>query len=399
MKRNRKYNIFGWLAASALLLTTACADNATYDLGQGDINAPNNTVTFTVMPQYQIAATRAAGDLDTQNKTIGLGQKANVLIFTVYEEKTGEDGTTTYTPVKEFYKNNKVPGFEAKGQYQNAIDFNGEPVTLQFVVTDSMKNNKYRVAFWAQNKETKAYDTKDLLKVQVNYTDEAGENMLNNDEARDAFCAVSEPFDSETRDVKTVTLRRPLAQINVGTVGWDYEGAAALKPVATSYTESTITLRGVAQFYDVVHGKALVDEKHEKAKVTFKYSTIPAFINVSEDSLKNHLTYKPFECEEYLKVKLYSEEDEPYINYVGWGQFDEYRQGITGGTHGYTTEDDTKTKYTNDEYPETEVFKYLSMSYVLVPEEQQEEQETPEAEKSLAPSICAASRMLAGMLR
>lgn len=374
MKRNRKYNIFGWLAASALLLTTACADNATYDLAQDNSNAPN-TVTLTVKPQYQIAATRgeAENHLDTKNGTIGKGLMADVLIFTVYQ--VNNDGT--YTPVKEFFKDNKVGDFEAnKDEYQNAIAFNGQPVTLQFVVTDAM-NAQYKVAFWAQNKDTKAYNTKDLRKVKVNYTDEKGNLMLNNDENRDAFCGVSETFDRNTRTMQEVILRRPLAQINVGTVGWDYEGAAALKPTATSYTQSTITLNGVAQFYDVVNGKVLVDNEKDMptANVTFDFGTIPAFINVSDDSLQNHLTYKPFYCEEYLRVKL--DQKEGYKKYVGWGQFEEYRQGITtttGGQYGYTEENDTKAKYTNDEYPETEEFKYLSMSYVLVPEPK-----TPEA--------------------
>ena len=134
MKYNRKHNMFGWLAASALLLTTACSDNVALDVAQGDTNGAN-TVTFTIMPQTQELGTRADGDIETGNKYISDGTKADVLIFAVY--KKGTDGT--WTPDPEFCKGNLTGGLlsdGALGNAQNAIKVDQYPVTVQLYVTD-----------------------------------------------------------------------------------------------------------------------------------------------------------------------------------------------------------------------------------------------------------------------
>lgn len=378
MKQYRKNNFFGWLAASLLLLTTSCADNT--DVLQGNNGA--NTVSFTVRPQYQTTGTRAEGDILTGNNYISTGSEANVLIFAVYEVTEDANGNITeYTLAEEFGKGSQVEGFTVKDG-QNAIPFDGKPVTLQFVFENPEK--KYQVAFWAQNQATEAYNTADLQDVKVNYTrthynmDQSG-NLTpvqvpasNNDETRDAFCAVSEVVSSSTTDRQEVTLRRPLAQVNVGTAGWDYEGAAALKPSATSYTKSTITLKGVAQEYNILTGKVI----GETTDVTFDFAHLPAFSRVYGTTEWNaeNLTYTPIEKEEYLKVNLDKDTDDEgmpiYHPYVGWEQFDEYRLGITGedSQYGYKEDDDTKSKYLDGIYPDTEIFKYLSMCYVLVPE-------------------------------
>ena len=67
------------------------------------------------------------------------------------------------------------------------------------------KGQTYRVAFWAQNPECEAYTISDDMKVTIDY---AG---VNNDELRDAFTAVTEPFTVDGDNVVSVVLRRPFA--------------------------------------------------------------------------------------------------------------------------------------------------------------------------------------------
>lgn len=346
MKRNNIQNIFGWMPASLLLLfATACSESI-IDTANVNSNVPN-VVTFTVNTESNTVSTRA-GEETTYH--ISDGSHADVLIYAVYSVTKNSDGTETLTLEEEFGKNSTINSVTA-GTGQVILSPTSYPHKIKLSLDPS---KEYRVAFWAQNSKTSAYDTQDLKNVKVNYS-----NAANNDELRDAFCAISGEITYLT-EKETVTLRRPLAQVNVGTTGWDYEGAAILKPSSVSYTQSQITLKGVAQYYDVTAGKAIVDKtEHLTTDVTFDYARIPAFINVSDDDFKNNLTYSPFENEEYLKVKLY--EGDGYKSYVSWNDYQNYKAKLAENKKKETPEDLPKL-------PETEMFKYLSMCYVLVPE-------------------------------
>ena len=74
----------------------------------------------------------------------------------------------------------------------------------------------YTTVFWAQNKSCKAYTVSEDMNVTVDY------NGINNDETRDAFFA-SVTFKVEKGKTVNVMLRRPFAQINVGSYPFDYE--------------------------------------------------------------------------------------------------------------------------------------------------------------------------------
>ena len=81
------------------------------------------------------------------------------------------------------------------------------------------KGKTYKVAFWAQNSACEAYTVSDDMKVTINY------EGVNNDETRDAFFVVSEPFTVDASTNVSVVLRRPFAQVNVGAFPWDLEYA------------------------------------------------------------------------------------------------------------------------------------------------------------------------------
>lgn len=375
MKRNRKHNLLGWLAASTLLLTTACAGISDLDMAQKNDGGPT-TVTFTIQPQSMASGMRASGDLNTRNTIISEGDSIDVLIFAVYKV-TEDNGKTKYEIVEKYGKDDqtkngkftKNDGTSLLTKGQTAIDANKTdyPMTLQFLMEGE---DEYQVAFWAQCSETDAYDTRDMAKVEVKYSTTADGktvNYLNNTERRDAFCAVSQKFTAKTKQTEDIILRRPLAQVNVGTTGWDYEGAAVLRPGSVSYTQSTMTLKGVAKYYNVLEKRTLakndlVNGESATTDVTFDYFRLPAFINVPEKNWK-YPQIHPFyqktstgdsvRVEEFLTIDLNKDND--IDSYVGWTDYDQYRK-------------DKKEDYQAGKLPATEQFKYLSMCYILVPE-------------------------------
>ena len=440
MKRNRKNNLLAWMSASALVWTTACSDDV--DLGTAtDTFGTNggNLITFVIAPEQQNAGTRA-GDGETSAATptkpysIGDGTNADVLIFAIYEvgeyiEKDGEiTGTGYYTLTEEFKNPSDVTGTEGceikLGYGQNAVwvkNLTKTPYKLQ-IAADPEK--VYQIVLWAQNHASKAFDTTDLEKVEVKYSD-TNNPLKNNDELRDAFCA-SKPFFGNTKDPVYVTLRRPLAQINVGSAGWDYESTARLEPDKVFYTTSQITLKGVARFYNVTTGRTytksgldqyneqhpvkdeegnvIIKDEEATTNVTLAFNTIPALMHISEEDF----SHEQHPLEEFLRVTLYSDEvhnankddldENGYFKYVDWAAYDQFivdkewserEDRNPGSSDGETSGDDDPesegdgddtddapesegdgddTDTVEETHPKTETFKYLSMTYVLVPE-------------------------------
>lgn len=74
----------------------------------------------------------------------------------------------------------------------------------------------YKAVIWAQSSKCEAYTISDDMVVSVDYTG------VNNDENRDAFFGVSDPFILSESAV-SVTLKRPFAQLNIGTFPFDWE--------------------------------------------------------------------------------------------------------------------------------------------------------------------------------
>lgn len=351
MKHKQLHILFAWLSA-ALLLAAACMETG---LEGPRPEQEAGIVSVRLQIQNQGILTKADGAAsDTPLPHISDGTKANQLILAVYSSDS-EKGT--YTPSnhkgKVTVQNVEDDAYTSAWEdnqmtltFKNSGAFTGEEngLTLKIRVEGG---KYYKLVCWAQNSECKAFNTEKLTQVYVDYS-----KVKNNDELCDAFCKASEPFNSEAKSL-TVVLRRPFAQINVGTAGWDYEGAAILKPGPVTYTESAITLFGVAQCYDVLNGTAVVNKEIENQKlmdVTFDYATIPAFYNIPpEDNGK--FNYSPYDNEEYLRIL----DGKPY---VGW---DDYKS--------WSIKEQNGTLEGSDADPfDTETFKYLSMCYVLVPE-------------------------------
>ena len=123
------------------------------------------------------------------------------------------------------------------------------------------KGQTYRVAFWAQNPECEAYTISDDMKVTIDY---AG---INNDELRDAFTAVTEPFTVDGDNVISVVLRRPFAQVNVGAYPWDMQYAAES---GLTVTKSAAKIEGVANVINLFDGSV-----EGSVDVEYTLNTIP----------------------------------------------------------------------------------------------------------------------------
>lgn len=114
-------------------------------------------------------------------------------------------------------------GTKATKLYYQVFDAEGAPVTglpmQEKVINGSttvnfqlIKDQTYNFVFWAQTAEDGYYTVTDLRTITANY-----EGKNSNDENFDAFFAVEKAITINGPITKTVTLKRPFAQINVAT--------------------------------------------------------------------------------------------------------------------------------------------------------------------------------------
>lgn len=166
-----KKSIFlGMLAALALANSCSTEDN-------GLSSSENNLKQVMLKVSADGALTRAISD----------GTSVDQLVYRVFD-KNGNAITTL----------NKTT--------ETAADLrSGHTVTLTLA-----KGQTYKIAFWAQKADCTAYTVDDNMNVSIDYSG------VNNDESRDAFFKTVELTVNEDM-TQDVTLKRPFAQINVGT--------------------------------------------------------------------------------------------------------------------------------------------------------------------------------------
>lgn len=103
----------------------------------------------------------------------------------------------------------------------------------------------YKVVCWAQSSKCDAYTVSDDMVLSVDY------NGAANDELRDAFYGVSEPFTLSQAQAE-VTLRRPFAQLNAGTHTFDWEFVTGRH--GYDVKKSAAKVRGVADKLNLLDG-------------------------------------------------------------------------------------------------------------------------------------------------
>lgn len=225
-------------ALAGLFLAASCQRENLEPVG-------GNTVTYTV---------QVPGALST--KAIGTDVAAvTELIYEVY--RIDEQGTET-----KLYQ-----------KYQTRDAANGEKnwtVELELV-----NNQDFRVLFWAQVPENGVYTTTSLKNVTL------ATGLNANAENYAAFAGQDEITYGENLAGRTVTLERPVAQLNIATsaeslkLGEDQNGANAQTTV--SFETTAVTVEGLSTVYNVAEGAAGADE------ATFTYAAKP--VALSETTL------------------------------------------------------------------------------------------------------------------
>lgn len=369
MKMTRYMNLLSRVAVLALLpVFAACTDEV--KVPDDNTGADSNAITFSIFPESAQAGSRAASD-ETHETHISDGSMINRLYYVIYKEVT-ENGETK---------------FEIDTHYNTevkSIDFTKyEPFTLRLIPNpEDDVNTQYKILCWAQwedenTKKNPYYDISGFPEeIKVSY-----DGAMNNDEARDAFYASKEFSINDKGTVVKVILERPFAQINVGTSGWDYEGIAYIQPNPQVIKYSKIIIKGAADRLDVLNNRSwysekVVDENAEPLEVVFNFDVIPAYRNVASNkelfdkiegikTIDDEKIYQNGIKEEFLKINLPRPEnpetkeiedngDDVFAEYLGWKDYDYFCS--TSGGH---------AQLLYDIY--TETFKYMSMSYVLVP--------------------------------
>lgn len=376
MKMKQHNILFSILTFTATVgCMTSCADNQMESLEENGFNSDSNSITFTIAPESKQIATREgnSGGENWYEKDyvdwFSDGSHADKLIFAVYKY---DEETQKYSLDNSFNKEGQTNSF-----CQNEFLDISYPFSLK-VIPEPGKT--YRIVFWAQCNETEAFNTEDLENIVVDY-----DKLAMNDEHSDAFSAMVE-FTSESVKNQNVILKRPLAQINIGSSGWDYEGKAILKPNPQVIKYSTVTVKGVANRFNALND--VVIKESEGLEVDFKWNVIPAYrkyvydnseaaLDKVDDQYINDLSHFMFSPEDnekpafdldeiYLKVDI--DRDDAYSNYIGWYEYksktDNFFNKVNQSFEGETlTFDESEL---NKEIA-TEYFKYLATCNVLVP--------------------------------
>ena len=237
------YTLFA-LAAMAMT-STSCSDEL-----ENGASANGNEVAVS----FKVQLENAVG-----SRAIGDGTNAKYLAFAVYKEAV-----------------NDTIDNEVEALRQDNIEVDSETLTAT-VTTRLVKGQTYNFIFWAQNEKTKTgtdaapvykgtyYDVKDLRNIEVLYG--TNNSIAANDEKRDAFYAVEKELKITGPINETITLKRPFAQVNVGTkIGSLAEAATA----ETTITQSKMVIKGVASKLHPYSGKV-----SEAKDVTYTLANIP----------------------------------------------------------------------------------------------------------------------------
>lgn len=222
--------LFSTVAMSALMLmATSCADDQTSDLKAG----AESTVTITA---------QLPGDMGT--RAFADGKKATELHYAVYEK-----GTTTPLEVCK-----KADG--TKGQ-EGTATMTDLKTTISLQLTTG---KEYDFVFWADAPGDNVYTfNSENQTVTVNYA-----NAENNTDNLDAFFGQKKALKVSGNMSISQELRRPFAQINIGTD--DFDAAAA-----AGYTVSESTI-GVATYKTL---NLLSGEVSDPVTATFVKKPIP----------------------------------------------------------------------------------------------------------------------------
>ena len=234
---------WGGVALISMLLSWSCSHELDGPNGDGAEVAVN----FAIEVEGALA-TRAISD----------GTGANQLSWAIFSE-TGE----------------LIHSKTVKDNVTGLLTESGHSIAVSLA-----KGKTYKAVFWAQNPECTAYTVSDDMKVTVNY------EGLNNDEARDAFFASSDPFTVTGSTSVAVVLKRPFAQVNVGAYAWDLQYA---QESGNDVKMSGATIKNVANCINLFDGSVEGD-----VELSYSLAAVPEedlMVDVDENGVKEVYEY------------------------------------------------------------------------------------------------------------
>ncbi len=180
-------------------------------------------------------------------KTYSDGKTARNLTYAVYEA-----GTQNLVTSEELV---------------NKFDGNSLSTTVNLRL---LTGHRYDIVFWA-DAETSPYTfTPDNQEITVNYAD-----ALSQDENRDAFFAVVDDLEIDGAISQPVTLKRPFAQLNIGTTDMTEAAVIAMAP-----TQSSVTVENVYTNLNLVTGEVSNETAVTYVMAAFPDATTESFPNV-----------------------------------------------------------------------------------------------------------------------
>ena len=198
-----------------------------------DTPAGENTVTYTVeLP-------------DVQTKAIGDGLNVDQLVYEVW--KTGEEGELSTR------------------LYQKTINLAPEAPRKWIVTLNLVQNQTYKALFWAQVGKPKGhenYNTDQLTNVYYAY--DVTKDYSSNQESYAAFYG-TDVLDTHTPlKGKTITLTRPFAQLNIGTLNTSLKDEYTIDMLQSSVEVTVPTQFNVA-----------TSQVANSQKITFNLADVP----------------------------------------------------------------------------------------------------------------------------
>ena len=215
-------------------------------------------ILYGVMAATMIFATSCENELE-----VGAAGEESVVSFTIATPDMGSradysDGTTATVLQYAVYEGEtELTDLTKSVEKGNAETINGS-TTVNLKLTTG---NTYSVVFWAAAPNAPYTVDFGAKTMTVNYA-----NATSNDENRDAFYA-KETFTVTGAQTETITLKRPFAQLNIGTNDYAASTSAGYTP-----TQSAVTVKNLKNTLNFFDGTVTGDEE---ARV-FASAAIPA---------------------------------------------------------------------------------------------------------------------------
>ena len=211
----KKNYLFGIMAIVAIMSAVSCSVEDDSGI------QPNNDVTIELNLNLE-------GGLHT--RAISDGKSVDKLIYTLFDE----NGNIVIEQCIEENLKDLLSGHK-----------------VSFTVA---KGHTYRAVFWAQDSDCNAYTVSEDMELTVDYSG------LSNDESRDAFFGFAD-ISTNDSEPKSITLRRPFAQVNLGGYPYDIELA---EKFGVKITQSTIKVKDVPTTLNLYDGTIVSNSEDDK---------------------------------------------------------------------------------------------------------------------------------------